>query len=76
MRAGEKEKREPMDKLTLLRKLDQTLTEWASSHQWGEIWIEIKDGVPTLLKATTQQKLNSHQLGGIPHDRGFKSDNK
>jgi len=58
-----------MDKASLLKKLDAVLTEWEHTRQWGELYIEVKDGVPTLYKATVQQKLNSHQLGGLPHAR-------
>lgn len=58
-----------MDKQSLLKKLDELLTEWEQRHQWGELWVEVKDGVPTLFKATVQQKLNSFQLGGVPHVR-------
>jgi hypothetical protein len=58
-----------MDRPSLLKKLDETLTEWERTHQWGELWIEVKDGQPTLFKATVQQKLNSYQLGGFPHGR-------
>ena len=59
-----------MDRHSLLKKLDDTLSEWERSRQRGELWIEVKDGVHTLFKATTQHKLNSHQLGGLPHVGG------
>jgi len=58
-----------MDTSTLLKKLNETLADWARTRQWGELWIEVKDGVPTLFKATLQQKLNSFQLGGFPHGK-------
>lgn len=59
-----------MDQATLLKKLSETLAEWERTHQWGELYVEVKDGTPTLLKATVQQKLNSFQLnGGLPHAR-------
>ncbi len=55
------------DRITILKKIEAALVDWEKTRQWGELWIEVKDGVPTLFKATTQQKLNSHQLGGLPH---------
>jgi hypothetical protein len=58
-----------MDRAALLKKLDEILTQWESAHQWGELYVEVKDGTPTLYKATVQQKLNSYQLGGFPHAR-------
>lgn len=58
-----------MDKAALLKKLDETLAEWERTRQWGELYVEVKDGAPTLLKVTAQQKLNSYQLGGVPHVR-------
>jgi hypothetical protein len=59
-----------MDKTSLLTKLEVTLTDWEQSRQWGEIWLEIKNGEPTLLKVTAPQKLNAFQInGGIPHVR-------
>jgi hypothetical protein len=51
-----------LDKATLLRELSAKLDEWERSQQWGELFIEVKGGVPTLLKCTTQQ-----ELGGVPH---------
>jgi hypothetical protein len=57
------------DRITVLKKIETLLVEWEKVRGWGEILIEVKDGVPTLFKATTQQKLNSHQLGGLPHAR-------
>ena len=58
-----------MDRPQLLKKLDEALAEWERTRQWGELYVEVKDGVPTLFKATVQQKLNSYQLGGLPHAR-------
>lgn len=58
-----------MNREQLLKRICEQLTDWERTHQWGELWIEVKDGVPTLFKATVQQKLNSYQLGGFPHAR-------
>ena len=58
-----------MDRQALLKKIDDLLAEWERMRQWGELWVEVKDGAPTLLRATTQQKLGSYQLGGMPHAR-------
>lgn len=58
-----------MDKAALLKKLDDILAEWERTRQWGELYVEVKDGAPTLLKVTAQQKLSSFQLGGMPHAR-------
>jgi len=55
-----------MDRPTLVKQIDDVLADWERKRQWGELWVEVKDGVPTLMKATTQQKLNSFQLGGMP----------
>ncbi len=46
-----------MDRQTLIRKLDNMLEEAARLHTWGLIEIDLKDGVPTLLRKTVQEKL-------------------
>lgn len=46
-----------MDKQTLLRKLSNLLDEAARAHAWGSIEIELRDGLPKLLRKTNQEKL-------------------
>jgi hypothetical protein len=56
-----------MERTELIRQLDAVLTEWEKTQKWGGLYIEIKAGVPVMLKTTTDQKLGSFQNGGIPH---------
>ncbi len=56
-----------MDKQTLLRKLDSMLEEAARDRTWGLIEIDLKNGVPILLRKTTQEKLAS--VEGYPRAR-------
>ena len=56
-----------MNRTEIVKQLDETLAEWERDHKWGELQIEIKDGVPVLMRATVQQKLNHFQYGGFPN---------
>ena len=60
-----------MDRVTLIKQLDENLAEWERTHRWGEFVIEVKDGVAVQLRTTVQQKLNS--VGGTPHGRRFEN---
>lgn len=46
-----------MNKATLLKKLDALLDEAERTRMWGTIDIEIKEGVPQLLRKSTTEKL-------------------
>lgn len=46
-----------MDKQSLLRKLETLIDEAGRARTWGSIEIELRDGVPKLLRKTNQEKL-------------------
>jgi hypothetical protein len=48
-----------MTKAMLLKKLDSLLTTAETERQWGQIEIELRDGVPTLFRKTTTERLDS-----------------
>ena len=47
-----------MDKKELLRKLDGMLDGASRERMWGNIEIEIRDGVPTVLRKLTTERLS------------------
>ena len=46
-----------MEKPELLKKLDKMLDEARAAHTWGSIEIEIRDGVPVVLRTARTEKL-------------------
>ncbi len=50
-----------MDRSSLLRKIEATLDEAAHSEFWGSIEIELRKGVPVLLKKHSSEKLNPEE---------------
>jgi hypothetical protein len=55
-----------MDKPELLRKLDALLDDAARLRTWGEIRIDLKEGVPILLHTLVTEKLNNVNTNGGP----------
>ncbi len=54
-----------MDRPTLLRKLDALLDQAERDRVWGSIEIELRDGLPKLLRKTNQEKLTEDYPRGI-----------
>ncbi len=46
-----------MDRQAILRKLEAILDDAERAHTWGSIEIELRDGLPKLLRKTNQEKL-------------------
>lgn len=57
-----------MTKTALLKKLDAMLTTAGEERAWGQIEIELRDGVPTLFRKTITERLDSDR-GSEPHAR-------
>jgi hypothetical protein len=54
-----------MTRPELLKLLDSTLDTAERTHEWGSIEIELRDGIPVVLRRSTTKKL-------IPDDTGRK----
>jgi len=52
-----------VEKLTLLRKLETMLAEAERAHTWGTIEIELREGVPSLLRKSTTEKVEGNTGG-------------
>ncbi len=48
-----------MTKQALLKKLDAMLTTAENERMWGNMEIEIRNGVPTVLRKLTTEKLDN-----------------
>ena len=48
-----------MDRATLLKKLEEMLTEAQRTNQWGTIEIDLQFGAPVLIRETKTTKLQS-----------------
>jgi hypothetical protein len=46
-----------MDREKLIRKLDSMLDEADKARMWGNIEIEIRDGVPVIMRKSSTEKL-------------------
>ena len=46
-----------MDREKLIRKLDGMLDEADKARMWGNIEIEIRDGVPVIIRKSSTEKL-------------------
>ncbi len=50
-----------MDRETLVRKLNTIFDEWERSRSWGNVEIEFRDGVPNMIRKTTNEKLQTQE---------------
>jgi len=50
-----------MDKMTLLQKLERLLDEAARARAWVVFEIDVRNGVPTLLRRNQTEKLTEDQ---------------
>ena len=46
-----------MDRETLVRKLNAILDEWQRTHAWGTVEIEVREGIPNMMRTTKNEKL-------------------
>jgi hypothetical protein len=66
------EKGSNMTKTQLLKKLDAMLTTAENERMWGNIDIELKEGIPQLLRKMTTEKLQNT----MENTRGRYEDNR
>jgi hypothetical protein len=52
-----------VEKQTLLRKLEAMLDEAERGSTWGTIEIELREGIPNLLRKSTTEKLQDNTGG-------------
>ena len=48
-----------MSKMQILRKLEAMLDDAERAKMWGNIELEIRDGVPVVIRKSTTEKLES-----------------
>jgi len=61
-----------VDKQTLLRKLEKMLDEAVCDRTWGTIEIDLKDGLPNLLRKTSTEKLQESTGGNTRAPRNLR----
>jgi hypothetical protein len=59
-----------MNKAEILKRLDALLDEAAKTRRWGEITLELRDGVVCVIRTTNVDKVSNHpNQGGYPHGK-------
>ena len=53
-----------MDREKIIRKLDGMLNAAEKERTWGSIEIEIRDGVPVIIRKASTEKLEEGATGG------------
>jgi len=50
-----------MDRGTLVQKLNAIFDEWERTRAWGNVEVEVRDGVPNMIRKTTNEKLQAQE---------------
>jgi hypothetical protein len=57
-----------MDRETLIQKLKGILDEWERTRSWGNVEIEVREGVPNMMRITKNEKLEAQENIRGRHD--------
>lgn len=50
-----------MDRETLVRKLNTIFDEWGRTRAWGNVEVEVREGVPNMIRFTKNEKLDTQE---------------